>query len=133
MPYGGREERIATQFFHRWRVGGGCFLAATVAFEGLRSGASVSVAWDKQFECADADFEGAAVVSVAVAFALWRALVGSCVKVLGQFFFHNQLQQRLKRSAHRLVSFPQSLLLERGLVRCSCMACPPNNGLWVGF
>jgi len=51
-------------------------------------------------------------VSVAPAAALWAAFVGLGVEVLSQFFFHDSLQQCLKESTHRVVSFLQSLLPE---------------------
>ena len=106
---GGKDRKA---IFHPWRVGGGCFLAAAAALEDLCSELSVPVAWHKQMQCADAGFEGAGVVSVAVAAAFWAAFVGFGVEILCQFFFHNSLQQCLKESTHRVVSFLGSLLPE---------------------
>ena len=47
---------------------------------------------------------------VAPAAAFWAALVGLRVEMPGQFFFHDSLQQCLKESPHRVVSFLKSLL-----------------------
>jgi len=72
-----------------------------------------AVEWRRGVETQDEDSPARrSLPPVAPTAALTAAFVWLRVRVLGQSFFHNSLQQRLKESPHRVVSFLKSLLPE---------------------